>query len=161
MSICSLIHSLITAPLWSSYTDAYHRGDFEWIKTILRKQFMIFGVIVLCVMIMIPMTKPIITLWIGDDLEVSMPLVIGMGAFILISTWSNIFAYFVNGIGKIKLQLFTSIIAMVINIPLAIYFTKYLGFGVYGVILATCVCLSLFAIIGPIQVAVILKGKHS
>lgn len=159
--IISLIHSLITAPLWSSYTDAYHRSDFVWIKAILRKQFMIFGIIVLSVMIMIPMAKPIIALWIGDDLEVSMPIIISMGGFILISTWSNIFAYVVNGIGQIKLQLFSAIIAMIINIPLAIYFTKYLEFGINGIILATCTSLSLFAIIGPIQVYVILKGKKS
>lgn len=158
--IITLIHSLITAPLWSSYTDAYHRGDIVWIKAILRKQFMIFGIIVLNVMIMIPVAKPIIALWIGEYLEISMPLVISMGAFIIISTWSNIFAYVVNGIGKIEFQLFSSIIAMIINIPLAIYFTKYLGFGVNGIILATCTSLSLFAIIGPIQVYVILKDKN-
>jgi O-antigen/teichoic acid export membrane protein len=159
--IISLIHTLITGPLWSSYTDAYHRGDFVWIKAILGKQFIIFGVIVIIVIIMIPMVKPIIALWISDDFEISMPLVISMAGFILISTWSNIFAIFVNGIGQIKLQLFTAIIAMIINIPLAIYFTKYLGFGVNGIVLATCTSLSLFAIVGPIQVHFILRDKSS
>lgn len=159
--VISLVHTLITAPLWSSYTDAYHRGDFVWIKAILRKQFMIFGAIVLAVMIMVSMAKPIIALWIGNDLEISMPLVISMGGFILISTWSNIFAYVVNGIGQIKLQLFTAIIAMIMNVPLAIYFTKYLEFGINGIVLATCACLSLFATLGPIQVYLILKGKNS
>ncbi len=159
--IISLIHTLITTPLWSSYTDAYHRGDFVWIKAILVKQLIIFGVIVLSAIIMIPMVKPIVALWISDDFEISMPLVISMAGFILISTWSNIFAIFVNGIGQIKLQLFTAIIAMIINIPLAIYFTKYLGFGVNGIVLATCTSLSLFAIAGPIQVYFILREKSS
>lgn len=157
----TIVNSLIMAPLWSSYTDAYHRNDLVWIKSILRGQFMLFGIVVLSVLIMIPMTKPIIALWIGDDLEISMPLVISIGGFILISTWSNIFAYIVNGIGKIKFQLFSSIIAMIINIPLAIFFTKYLGFGVSGIVLATCVSLSLFGTIGPMQVYVILKSKNS
>lgn len=159
--IISLIHTLITGPLWSSYTDAYHRGDFVWIKAILGRQLIIFGVIVISVIIMIPMVKPIVGLWIGEDFQISMPLVISMAGFILISTWSNIFAIFVNGIGQIKLQLFTAIIAMIINIPLAIYFTKYLGFGVNGVVLATCTSLSLFAIAGPIQVYFILRDKSS
>lgn len=157
----TIVYSLITAPLWSSYTDAYHRGDFAWIKGILRKQFVIFGLIVLAAMVMVAMAKPIIALWIGDDLEVSMPLIISMGAFILVSTWNNIFSYFVNGIGEIKLQLFSSAIAMLLNIPLAIFFTKYLGFGIDGIVLATCVSLSLFAVLGPFQVYAILKNKVS
>jgi O-antigen/teichoic acid export membrane protein len=159
--IISLIHALITGPLWSSYTDAYHRGDFVWIKAILRKQLILFGVIVISVIIMIPMVKLIVALWISEDFEVSMPLVISMAGFTLISTWCNIFAIFVNGIGQIKLQLFTAIIAMIINIPLAIYFTKYLGFDVNGIVLATCTSLSLFAIAGPIQVYFILREKSS
>lgn len=158
-SVITIIHSLITMPLWSSYTDAYHRRDFVWIRGILQKQFMIFGAIVLAAILMAVMAKPIIALWIGDDLEVSTPLIISMVAFIIISTWSNIFSIFVNGIGKINLQLFTSVIAMLLNIPLSIYFTKHLGFGINGIVLATCISLSLFAVLGPFQVYSILKNK--
>lgn len=161
-SIITLIYSLITAPLWSSYSDAYHRGDFTWIKCTLHKQLVVFGTTILAVIIMVPMAKSIIGIWVGGGIEVSMPLVISMGAFVLISTWNNIFASFVNGIGKIKPQLFTSIIAMLINIPLAILFTKYFGFGMHGIILATCISLLFFAFVAPVQVYVMLnkeKGK--
>lgn len=159
--IITLIHTLITTPLWSSYTDAYHRSDFIWIKSALRKQLMLFLAIIFSVVILVVIAKPIIALWIGEDLEISMPLVISMGVFIIISTWSTIFAYVVNGIGKIGPQVFSSCIAMLINIPLAIYFTKYLGFGIHGIVLATCTSLSLFSIIGPIQVYMLLKAKDT
>ena len=108
---------------------------------------------------MMPMAKPIIQLWIGGDLKLPMALIVSMGGFVIISAWNNIFAFVVNGIGQIKLQLCTAMIAMIINIPLAIYFTKYLGFGVNGIVLATCASLSIFAIAGPIQVYFILKIK--
>jgi O-antigen/teichoic acid export membrane protein len=159
-SIISLVHTLVSVPLWSSYTDAYHRRDFAWIKRALHVQLMIFGIIVVVVIILIAMAKPIIVLWIGNDLVVSMPLVISMGAFVLVSTWNNIFAHFVNGVGKIKPQLFSAVIAMFLNIPLAILLTKYFGFGLNGVVLATCMSLILFAVIGPVQVYVML-GKDT
>jgi len=156
-SIITIIHSLVNAPLWSSYTDAYHRGDITWIKIIMRKQLMIFVSIIFAVLILMLVTKPVISMWIGKDIEVSNALVISVGAFVLISTWNNIYASIVNGTGMIKLQLITSIMAMVINVPLAIILVKYFGLGVYGVVLATCISLFLFAIVGPVQVYFILN----
>lgn len=159
--VITLISGLINAPLWSSYTDAYHRGDFMWIRAVLRKQMLIFGLIILAVICLALIAKQVIGIWIGTYLAVSMPLVASVGLFILISTWNNIYAYFLNGIGRIKLQLYSAVIAMFINIPLAIVFTRYFGFGVEGVILSTCVSLSLFAVVGPLEVYSILKDKTS
>lgn len=150
-SIITLIHSLITSPLWSSYTDSYVRRDFVWIKKILRFQFIIFALIIVAVILLVMMTKSIISIWIGNSIGVSMPLIISMGAFVIISTWNNIFSFFVNGIGKIKPQLYSSVIAMLLNIPLAILLTKYFGFGVNGIVWSTCISLSFFAFLGPIQ----------
>ena len=45
--------------------------------------------------------------------------------------------YFLNGIGKIKLQLWLYVFGAVINIPLSIYFVKYMNLGSSGVILGT------------------------
>lgn len=157
--VITLVYGLITAPLWSSYTDAYHRGDFIWIKEILRKQLLIFGLIILAVIIFILIAKPVIAIWIGGDLVVSMPLVTSVGLFIVIATWNNIYSLFLNGIGKIRWQLYSAVLAMLMNIPLAIYFTRYLGLDVEGVILATCASLTLFAVIGPLQVYGILRNK--
>ncbi|HUW75521.1 MAG TPA: oligosaccharide flippase family protein [Gallionella sp.] len=157
-SVISLAYGLITAPLWSSYTDAYHRGDFIWIKGVLRKQLLIFGVIILAVIFLVLIAKPLIAIWIGGGLVVSMPLVVSVGLFILISIWNNVYAFFLNGIGRIRLQLYSAVLAMLMNIPLAIYFTRHLGLGVEGVVLATCASLSLFAVIGPLEVFSRLKN---
>ncbi len=46
------------------------------------------------------------------------------------------------------------------NIPLSIFFVKYLELGLQGIILATILSLSIFALFGPIQVYKLLKGHH-
>lgn len=158
-SIITILHGLLTAPLWSAYTDAYHRADFNWIKGALRKQLLLFIGIVLTTLGLVLMARPIIGLWIGSEVAVSSWLVISMGAFILVSTWNNIYAYLLNGIGEIRVQLFTALIAMLMNIPLSILLVKYFDFGVHGVVLATCLSLSIFAIVGPMQVMSILAVK--
>ena len=158
-SLITFAHALISAPLWSAYTDAYHRNDMLWIKRMLQKQLMIFGCVFVAVITMGLLTKPIIALWIGHEMTVSQPLVISIGLFVLVSIWNNIYAMFVNGIGQIKLQLYTAVIAMVINIPLAILFVKWFGLGLSGIILATVVSLLLAAAALPIQVNQIIRTR--
>lgn len=151
-SIITFAHGMITMPLWSAYTDAFHRGDLVWIKNMLRKQLMLFFIIIITTFILAASAKSIIKLWIGPDLKVSSDLIIALALFVAVSTWNNIFAIILNGIGKIKLQLYTAIIAMVVNIPLSIMLVKQYGLGISGIVASTIFSLSLAAVGLPIQV---------
>ena len=61
------------------------------------------------------------------------------------------FTYFINGTGKIKLQMYSVILTAILNIPLSIFLVKNLDFGVIGVISATILCLIPHVILCPIQ----------
>ena len=159
LSIITFVHSLISAPLWSAYTDAYHRNDMRWIRRMLNKQLAIFVGIIVATFVMCYFIKQLILMWIGEELNISQPLIFSLGVFVLVSTWNNIYAMIVNGIGEISLQLHTSFIAMLINIPLAILFVKYFDMGLSGVVLATVVSLSLAAVVLPIQVHRIIRAS--
>jgi O-antigen/teichoic acid export membrane protein len=159
-SVITVLHGLATAPLWSSYTDAYHRNDFHWISTTIRAQLKLFMLIVLATAILGITAPYIIQLWVGEEIIVPNMLIFSMFLFIIVSTWSNVFAYALNGIGEIKIQVITASIAMLINIPLSIILVKIFGFGVHGVLLATCLSLSIFAVAGPVKVRSIL-ANHS
>lgn len=159
-SVITLSYSLIASPLWASYSDAFHKKDFLWMRLVLSKQFNIFFLILLFALCIAIFSNPIIKLWIGNDLEISNKVVISMGLFVIVNTWNNIFSVLVNGIGMIRPQVFTSIIAMIVNVPIAFLFTKVFGMGVHGIILATTVSLLPFAIVGPIQVFNILYRNN-
>lgn len=155
--IFTFIHMLVSAPLWSAYTDAYQRQDFEWLGSTLRGQLIFFAYIALAVLGLVFMAQPIFALWIGDAVTVSMSLVISLAAFVIVSMWNNVFAMFVNGIGKIGVQLATAVIAMTLNIPLSLLFVKEFGMGVHGIVIGTCVSLLLAAVCLPIQVKRLLR----
>ena len=89
--------------------------------------------------------------WVGDKVKVPMQLSLAMAFFVVLLTFNMIYVNFINGVGKIKLQLITSLISMTINIPLSIYLGKYLGWGSTGVILATCFSLLYSVVLRPIQ----------
>jgi O-antigen/teichoic acid export membrane protein len=143
---------MVSMPLWSAYTDAFHRNDFGWIKNMLRKQLKIFGCVIVAACLLTWLAEPIISVWIGPNLVVSSHLILAMAIFVVISCWNNIYAMFVNGIGQIKLQLYTAIVAMFINIPLSIYFAKHTELGLSGIVAGTICSLLLAAIALPLQV---------
>ncbi len=162
-STITLLHGLISVPLWSSYTDAYNRNDYLWIKKTLKYQLQFMVLIVTSTLLLVLGTRNILKIWIGPHFTVDTSLILSIACFVIISTWSNVFAILLNGIGRIKIQVLTSLIAIFINIPISIFFVKYYGWSVFSVVVGTCLSLSVFAIAGPIKVWKILalkKGKQ-
>lgn len=156
-SVITIGHGIIVAPLWSAHTEAYAKGDMKWIRNTLKKLNMLMIPIIVSVLVIIIFARNIINIWVGPEIKYSYSLVVLMGIYVIISVWSNVYAYFVNGIGKIKPQMYSAVLSGIINIPLSVYFAKYLNMGISGVILGTIVSLSLFAVIGPLQTRHILK----
>jgi Na+-driven multidrug efflux pump len=97
--------------------------------------------------------------WIGNEVVVPFRLSIGMALFVIFRTFNSPFSSFMNGIGKIRVTLYIYLFLGVINIPLSLFFAKYLNFGVSGVILATAVCFFLSGAILSIQYCKLTKQK--
>lgn len=156
-SIFTIVHSLVLVPLWPAYSDAYARQDYDWIRSQIKKQ-VVFALGLFLGTIILAFTGPeIVGLWIGEGVKISHSLYFMFALFIILSIWSNIFAYFVSAINKVGFQLVTAVLAAIINIPLSILFVKYFNLGLNGIMLATIVSLSLYSIVGPYQVSNILK----
>lgn len=154
-----IIFFVILTPMWSAYTEAFIKNDFAWIKNAVNKIFKIWILLGVVVIIMILSADWIYSVWLDSKIKIPIMLTILMGLFAIISNWNNIFTYFINGVGKIRIQLYSSIFVAIINIPLSIFFAKNLGMGISGVIAATCVCIAFGSIWAPIQYSKIVNKK--
>jgi O-antigen/teichoic acid export membrane protein len=154
-----LVFGIILTPFWSAYTEAFTKKDFAWIKNVNRRLIRIWGVFVLIIIGMLIVSPIAYRIWIGSAIQVSNQLSAIMAFFVVITMWNNLYAYFINGVGKIQIQLYYAIIAGLFNIPLSILFAKYLLLGTSGVILATVICLLPAAFIAPIQYSKIVNGR--
>ena len=126
-SVVTMIFFIIATPLWSAFTDAYVKSDFEWIKTVLSKMRKIWYLLIIF-SIMILLTSPFIyKLWVGDSVKVPYALSVTMCIYGIVYIWQTIHVFLLNGIGKIKLQLYLVIFTGLINIPLAIFLGKKIG----------------------------------
>jgi len=158
-SVFTVIHGLMLAPLWPAYSDAYHKGDLNWISKNIKQQLKIAILLFIGAFALAALGPEIVKLWVGDEVIVSKRLYYLFAVFIVFSVWSNVFAYFVNAVNRLSVQLYTSIIAAILNIPLSIFLVNSLKLGLEGIILATIISLSIFALLGPIHVFKIISER--
>ncbi len=154
-----LFFNIILTPFWSAYTEAYVKEDFQWIRNSTSKIIKIWSLLSVGAAALVFLAEPIYRLWVGSEIKIPFYLSAVMGVFVILSNWNNIFAFFINGVGKIRLQFYSSIFVAVINIPLSIYFAKNLGMGITGVMAATCVCVAVGSVWAPVQYSKIISRK--
>jgi O-antigen/teichoic acid export membrane protein len=158
-SIVSMSYTIVITPYWSSFTEAYFRRDFDWIKKSVHNIQKLWLAIPVILFFMVFISDWFYNFWIGKPLVIPTQLSIVMAVFVALITFNMIYVNFINGIGKIRLQLITSIISMLINIPLSIFFAKYLELGSTGVMLATCISLCYSIVLRPIQYRKIINNS--
>ena len=159
--IITMIFTIYITPFWSAFTDAWVNRDLAWIKKTMKRNFIFWLLTVFGTLIFLGIAGPFYKVWVGDKVTIPFSLTLMMAFYVIIFNFTNVYNYFINGTGKIKLQLYINIFQAVINIPLAIYFAKYLNMGLSGIILATIVCLSISVILAPWQYYLIINGKSS
>ena len=109
--------------------------------------------------IMLICSNWIYSIWVGTQITVPLTFSALICAWVILLAWNSIFSYFVNGIGKITLQMCMGITCAVINVPLAIYLG--IKFGVNGIIIANIFITGFQSIIISIQYNKLIHGNAS
>jgi O-antigen/teichoic acid export membrane protein len=155
-SVITMIFFIIATPLWSAFTDAYVKSDFAWIKTTLSKMRKIWYLLTIF-SIMILLASPLIyKLWVKDLVKVPFALSMAMCSYGIVYIWQTIHVFLLNGIGKIKLQLYLVVFTGLINIPLAIFLGKKMG--LVGITLTSTLLFIFMGILFSIQTHKILNN---
>ena len=155
--IIPMVMGIIMTPFWSAFTEAWVKQDIDWIKqTMKRLQILWVGLTVLT-LLMLLLSGLIYRLWVGKGLAIPVSISVAMASYVIVNAWNGIYSQFVNGVGKIKLQLYIALAGTLVNIPLAIYLGKHVG--IYGVVLSTTIISIMGAIASPIQYYKIINNK--
>jgi O-antigen/teichoic acid export membrane protein len=158
-TIATISFSIILLPYWSAFTNAYVKNDNEWIGNAFKKLLKLFVVQIIGVIVLIIGANIVYKSWVGSSVDIPFSLSLWLGVYSIIVNWNNMFAYFINGVSKIRLQLYSSIIIGVINIPLSYVLAKYTGWGLCSIVIANTLCLFVSAVWSPIQCYKIINNK--
>ncbi len=159
LSIPLMAITIIIEPLWSAFTDAYTLKDFDWMGRAYNKLIRIFVLGLLVIVILVIISPIVFNLWLGDKVQIHNSFIIVCSIYILILMWNSMHSALINGLGKIKLMLYCTIITIVIDIPLA--YTFGMIWGGAGVIGAIILMTSAGVFLNRIQIKKIINQSAS
>jgi O-antigen/teichoic acid export membrane protein len=154
-SVVTMIFTIIITPYWSAFTDSYVKKDFEWMKNTVRNIRKIWLMLAILSIILLLLSKEILHMWVGEKVQYSSGLSVAMAVYVIVYMWQVLHVYFLNGVGKIKLQLILTVLASAINIPLVVWLGK--TWGLPGVISANSIVIGTISFVFSLQVKYILN----
>ena len=109
-----------------------------------------------CVVLVV-LSQPIYHIWIGDKVEIPNLMTILVALYVIAYSWMSLNGTIISALGKLQLNLYMSIVVMIVHIPLSLFLGKYIG--AYGVVLSLFLFNLMYAIIGNIQANKILNNN--
>jgi len=156
-SLVTMIFNIIINPFWSAFTEAYVKQDYVWVKNVIRKLVLIWGISCFGLALMALLSNIAYHLWVGDKIIVPLSVSIGLAIYVAVSNWNNIFASFNNGVSKIFIQVWLALIAGISFIPLSVFLSGKIG--LMGIPLAVSLSILPGSFISPVQYRKIITDK--
>lgn len=145
-SIPTLIFAVYLQVLWPAYSKASKNGDWLWIKKYFYKSLyyaVLFSIIFILFIFLFQ--QQLLKYWLDGKIQISNSLLIAFSFFIVINIIDINIASMLNGLNKIKIQVYFAILMVISNIVLSIVFVNY--WGTPGVIWGTSIASLFFSVI--------------
>jgi len=158
-SMVAMFFYMMSNPLWTGYGEAYHKGEYQWIKTTFSRLMKLWVFIVLALVIMLLMQNFVFQLWLRGRIEVDYILSILFIVNYALQMINAIYSPLINAAAKLKLSLIILPLTVVLFLGLSYVFTKILGLGAKGVLIALILAQGIpAAVLSPLQGYKILSG---
>lgn len=126
--LLSIFILLLLQPLWPAYREAITTGDIPWVRNTFRRAMIASLCLATAFATLMALEgKYLIQIWVGSRVNVPELLIYAYCAAHLFSASQSPLAFFFNGLGKIRFQLFLAIPVIVISILLKVLLTPRLG----------------------------------
>jgi O-antigen/teichoic acid export membrane protein len=156
------IYMIILSPLWSSSTDAYFSGDFDWIIRAVKKYLFIFIPFVLFGLVMLLFSNQFYDFWLGEGVvDIDFRISLFCFIFFVLGMFASIFVNVINGIGALRVQFYVSIVTSIGFIILSLVFILIFDWGVWSIILASIISNVYGYLFAPIQLYKILIVRNT
>jgi O-antigen/teichoic acid export membrane protein len=143
---------IFLTPFWSASTEAYLKGDIQWIKNAMQKYNRLGLLLFAGGLLMLFMATDIYRLWLGEG-TVDIPFALSMWGMIYftVALFATKYVFFLNSISALRIQFYTSLITPLIFIAVTILFIKHYQMGVYSIFIASLIGGFNGIVIAPIQ----------
>lgn len=152
-----IAYTIILAPMWNAYTDAYVKGDMQWIKATFNKALK-FWVLSICGGLgMLLICNLFYKLWIGNMVNVPLSVSASTLIYVCFFNLNNCATYLINGLNKIFVQIIISLAVTTLYIITVLAFGRKLG--VEGIALSMAASYAVMSVVHLYQCRKLINGK--
>ena len=135
------LFNIVCTPIWPLISKYYYEDNTSAILKLKNKMILIWLAISILTLFMLAVSNYFYEFWTEKRIIIPRNLSIVLTIYVIISTLGSIYAVILNAMGKVKMQVISSVIIMLLNIPLSIIFSKNMNLGIIGIPIASIVCL--------------------
>lgn len=150
-NVLYMVFMILLQPFWSAVTEAYSKGDLDWIRNSIRKYLYILTLMFAGGLLMLAVSGPVYDLWIGKSVSVSFTLSVWMFLYIFSLMFGAVFVYFVNGVGALRIQFISSLISPLLFVAIVMVMSKIMNLGVISVLVASIIANFNGLVLAPLQ----------
>lgn len=161
-SVINMVFMIFLTPFWSASTEAYQKGDYQWIKNGIKRYNQLNLLMIAAGILMLVFSETIYRVWLGED-KVTIGFTLSLFGFLFFNTsvFGGKYVSFLNGISALRIQFIACLISPFLYIGLVLLLINHFGMGVYAIFIAAIVTNFNTYILAPIQTHMILnKGKR-
>lgn len=158
-STMNMAFAIIIMPFWSAFTEAWTMHDIGWIKRSINKLLRIWLLIIFMGGVVLILSPFIYKIWIGDTVKIPMLLSFCLYIYFVTFTFGGIFNMFINGTGKIYIQMICSFIAATLFLVTSLTLIKLSDMGVVSLVIAMTLSNFYGLVIAPIQYNKLINNK--
>ena len=138
-NVLYMVFMILLQPFWSAVTEAYAKGDLDWIRNSIRKYLYILTLMFAGGLLMLAVSGSVYDIWIGKSVSVSFTLSVWMFIYIFSLMFGAVFVYFVNGVGALRIQFISSLISPLLFVSIVMVVSQIMNLGVISVLIASIV----------------------
>jgi len=157
-----MIFNIFLIPFWSASTEAYQKGDLQWIKNSMKRYNQLNILILIVSTLMLIFSDAIYDLWLGEDkVEIAFSLSFWGFVYYNVMMFGAKYVQFLNGISALRIQFITSIISPILYLMVVIALIKFFKLSVYSIFIASVIANFNGLVLAPLQYhMIIIKNKR-
>lgn len=129
--------TVILTPYWSAITKAAAENNTAWLRTTLVKMQKVSYVFIAFIVLLFVLSQFIYKLWIGDAVSISFNMNLAPALYNIALLLIAPLNYYQNGKSTLQMQVFLSVINVILYFPAIQIFSSVLDFGAPGIIYAS------------------------
>lgn len=154
-SVIYMLSAIVVGPMWSAFTDAYTKQDYNWMKRTLSRLEKWYIIVIGISLLALCLSPILYKIWLGNSVNITFILSVCVMIYILSQIGSNIFTTIMCGVGHMQLQTYIYICAAIISYPAMSYCTQKVG--IYGVMIVPSIVCFVQTIVCRIQLKKIIN----